>query len=82
MTVAVDVKPQTRQTKNNKQKYFLFFQESLECLFSACGKVDRVYLHKKPTAGLPERDKSKFFPTVSKIQVCIGARFPCTVKPV
>ena len=40
-------------------------------LFSCCGKVDHVYLHSKPTAGLPEEDKSKFFPTLPKIQVLI-----------
>ena len=58
------------ETKTKQTYKHFFFQELIESLFSACGKVDRVYLHKKPTAGLPERDKSKFFPTVSKIQVC------------
>ncbi|XP_043208887.1 ribosomal RNA-processing protein 7 homolog A-like isoform X1 [Amphibalanus amphitrite] len=42
-------------------------EASLKRLFRDCGKVRRVYIHKKPTPGLPEADSSRFFPTVEPV---------------
>ena len=49
--------------------WFAPHQASLKRLFRDCGKVRRVYIHKKPTPGLPETDASRFFPTVAPVQV-------------
>ena len=47
----------------------VYHQELLEAVFSPCGQVENVYLHKKPTAGLPDVSESKFFPTAPVIKV-------------
>ncbi len=44
-------------------------QECLERLFSDCGKIVDVFLHKKPTAGPETKAKSKFFDIPPSIQV-------------
>ncbi|KAL3876926.1 hypothetical protein ACJMK2_034707 [Sinanodonta woodiana] len=43
-------------------------EECLRRLFAQCGKVQRVYIHKKPTASLPVLDTSKYFPVTPPIQ--------------
>ncbi|KAJ8895677.1 hypothetical protein PR048_001013 [Dryococelus australis] len=37
-------------------------QDSLKQVFSGCGDVPAVYLHQKPTGGLPPQEDSVFFP--------------------
>jgi len=43
-------------------------EASMKRLFKDCGKMRRVFFHKRPTPGVPEEDKSRFFPTAEPIQ--------------
>ncbi len=47
-------------------------QECLERLFSGCGKVQNVYLHKKPSAGEPEKASDSYFSLTDGITVRVG----------
>ena len=47
----------------------LYVQKCLERVFSECGPILKVYLHKAPNAGAPVEEETKYFKKIQPAKV-------------